>query len=194
MALLGRGRKSVPDDVPKGNPAPPEAVLRSAGLGSGEKVHAAAQDDWDGAWVLATTWRLVTVGDDGQVQLDRPWLTVDSGSWDPDTYQLGVSWVDGTPVTRWRLRSSSGPGRLPEALHDRVSASVVLTRHVDLGTGRTARVVIRKDLATRELHEQVLVDRAARPGDTELRDEVARARTEVRSQVGLPPSGRPGDW
>lgn len=194
MALLGRGRNKVPDDVPKGNPTPPEAVLSAAGLGSGEKLHAAARDDWDGSWVLATTWRLVTVTDEGQVQLDRRWLAVDSGSWDPDTYQLGVSWVDGTPVTQWRLRSSSGPGRLPDTLHDRVSASVVLTRHVDLGPGRTARVVIRKDLSTRELHEQVLVDRAARAADTELRDEVARARTEVRTQVGLPPAGAAGDW
>lgn len=194
MAVLGRGRNTTPDDVPKGNPTPPPAVLAAAGLGNGEKLHAAARADGDGGWVLATTWRLITISEEGRVGLDHRWLDVDSGSWDPDTYQLGVSWVDGSPVRQWRLRTSSGPGRLPETLHDRVSASVVLTRHVDLGAGRTARVVIRKDLRTRELLDQVLIDRAARSTDTELREEVARVRADLRSQVGMPPDGARGDW
>jgi hypothetical protein len=170
-------------------PSVPDEVATRVTLGSGEKILAAAQDDEAGDWVVATTWRLVTVSESGEVAIDSPWLEVDSGSWDPDTWRLGVSWVDGSPVTQWLLEERTGPGRLPPILHDRVSASVVLTRHLDLGARRTARVVIRKDLRTRELVEQVLVSRGATRDDAELRDAVREARRTLRDQVGMPPVG-----
>jgi hypothetical protein len=89
---------------------------------------------------------------------------------------------------QWGLRTRTGPGRVPEAFRERVQASVVLTRQVDLGSRRSAPVVIRKELRSRELSEQVLWGAAARQDDAELTAAVAAASLELRDQVGLPPT------
>ena len=157
-----------------------------------DEVRAAARDDVTGGWVVATQWRLLLVADpDGptgpRVELDRPWLEVDSGAWDPDTTVLSVTWVGGGAGQQWTLRRLTGPGKMPETFWERVQASVVLTREVDLGPRRKARVAIRKALDTRELVDQVILGRGSRPGDSELAREVAISRAELRDQVGLPP-------
>ncbi len=156
--------------------------------GRGESVLATATDRHTGDLVCATTWRLVVVAPEGDglggVVLDRPWHEVDAGVWDPETTSLSVSFVNGGRAHQWQLGQQ--PGQLPAALRDRVSASVVLSRVIDVGPRRTARVVIRTVLQTRELVEQVLLGRGARDDDSELVAAVARARDDLRGQVGLP--------
>src|SRR5690606_11094872 len=83
------GRRAGPAGGPAtpGRPRAPEAVRAAAGLRSGEKVLAAAQDDPTRGWVLATQCRLLQVSDPegpagARVELDRPWLEVDTGAWD----------------------------------------------------------------------------------------------------------------
>lgn len=154
----------------------------------GEQVLAVAQDDLTGAWIALTTYRLMTLTDVGEVALDRPWHEVDTGAWDPDSATLSLSWVGGSGGLQWQLRQRTGPGGVPQVLRDRVSASVVLVREVDLGSRRTARVSIREVLGTRELVDQVLRGRGARGDDQELKREIARCRRDLREQVGLPPS------
>lgn len=182
----GRGEPPAP-----GVPQVPDPVSRAAALERGQKVLAGAQDDHTGHWVLVTPWRLVVVdpaafGESARV-VDRPWRDVDAGGWDPHTGTLTVSWVGHGAALAWRLWSRTGPGRVPEAFRERVQASVVLTRSVDLGSGRRVRVVIRKDLRTRELHEQVLLGATTRGDDPALARAVAEVRRELRDQVGLPP-------
>lgn len=197
MRFLRRRRKTAQDKQKASIPAPPGEVQRAAALDGREKVLAAAQDDHTGAWVLITSWRLVVVGDasarttgadgDPSVAVDRRWLDVDGGSWDPDTGSLSVSWVDGKRGLQWQFLKRTGPGRIPEAFRERVSASVVLMRHIDLGPRRTARVAIREDLKDRSLVEQVLPGAGVRSDDDELHDELRTARIELRDHVGLPP-------
>ena len=57
------------------------------------------------------------------------------------------------------------PGALPETLRERVQASVVISEAIDLGNRRTARVVVRKDLATGELLSQALLGPGVRSTD-----------------------------
>jgi hypothetical protein len=153
----------------------------------GEHVLAAAQDDLTGAWVALTTYRVLTLTEDGEVAVDRPWHEVDTGAWDPDSSTLSLSWVGGTRGLQWQLRQRTGPGTIPQVFRDRVSASVVLVREIDLGPRRTARVSIRSVLGTRELVDQVLRGRGVRGDDRELEREIERSRRELREQVGLPP-------
>lgn len=168
----------------------PEAVdaAAAAGAGSGDRLVAAAHDALADQWVLAGRTRLRVVGPDGTVRLSQPWLAVDAGSWDPEADTLQVTWVETAETTQWRL---TGPGarHFVEAFRDRVQASVVLVREVDLGRGRTTRVAVRKDLATRELLDQVVPGPGVRAHDAELEREVAVARATLRDQSGLPPLG-----
>lgn len=178
--VLGRRRDS------DGGPPPP--VRRAAGLGRGEQLLAHGHDAAAGTWLLCTSWRLVAVGAVGeraaQVVLDRPWWAVDGGAWDSEASALTVTWVDGAGADRWVLED---PGSVPETLRERVSASVVLVRHVDLGPGRRVRVAIRKDLRDRRLLEQVLPGPGTRSGDHALAAAVLRARAELRDQTGMGP-------
>lgn len=173
---------------PAGSPsAVPTAVTAATSLDRGEQVLASAQEDETGHWVLLTTYRLREVSADGTGVLDRPWHEVDTGAWDPDVWALSVTFTDQLGPRQWILRARTGPGQVPEVFKERTDASVVLVRAIDLGPRRTARITIRKVLATRELTEQVLLGRGARSDDEELADHVRSARLEVRDQAGMPP-------
>ncbi|MCK0114132.1 hypothetical protein MWU75_18495 [Ornithinimicrobium sp. F0845] len=166
---------------------PPEAVLK-AGVPDGDRLVAAARDELTGDWVLAARTQVSVVAEGGDVILSNPWLAVEAGAWDPESDVLRVTWVgEGVPA-RWKF-TGSGARLFTDTFRDRVQASVVLVREVDLGPGRKTRVAIRKDLATRELREQVVPGRGVRSDDTELADEVAVARATLRDQSGLPPVG-----
>ncbi|AXH95002.1 hypothetical protein [Ornithinimicrobium avium] len=189
MALRDRFRRKTldgpvvrpeerPDDVPR-------AVL--ADLGRGEQVLASAREDDGGRWVVLTTWRLLERTPEGETLLDRPWHLVDTGAWDPEAWTLSVSFVDGHEPRGWRLQRLTGPGRVAGVFRDRTTASVVLTRAVDLGPRRTARVTVRKVLRTRELREQVILGHGARAGDPDLAARVLAARQELRDQTGMDP-------
>ncbi len=193
MAWWKRPRRVIGPEVPppegRAGDVPEEALT---GLDRGEQVLATAREDASGHWLVLTTWRLLERTVDGTSVLDRPWHEVDTGSWDPDAWVLSVLFVDGLHGRQWRLQRLTGPGRVPEVFRDRTTASVVLTRAVDLGPRRSARVTVRTELRTRELHEQVLLGRGARGDDAELGAKVLAARQELREQTGMapvPPSG-----
>lgn len=169
-----RGQADLPDGM-------------EVGLQGREQVLAVAQDDHTASWVVLTTFRVVVLSPAGDTQVDRPWHEVDTGAWDPDTMTLSLSWVGSVRGLQWTVRERTGPGRLPEVFRERVSASVVLVRQVDLGPRRGARISVRKELSTRRLLDQVLFDRGVRADDAELAREVAAARREVRDSVGLHP-------
>ena len=176
--MVSRPERSA-EDVPQGAREP---------LGRGEQLLASAQEDSAGHWLLLTTWRLLERTDDGETLLERAWHEVDSGAWNPETWTLAASFVDGLEGRQWTLRRLTGPGLVPEVFRERTSASVVLTRVVDLGPRRSARVTVRNDLRTRELVEQVLLGRGSRPDDEALREQVLLARQELRGQVGMDPT------
>ncbi len=154
----------------------------------GEQALAQAQDDLTGVWIVLTTYRLLTLTEGGDLALDRPWHEVDTGAWDPESATLSLSWVGSTRGLQWQLRQRTGEGGVPQVFRDRVSASVVLVRRVDLGPRRTVRVTIREILGTRELVDQVLRGRGAQADDRELEREIERCRRDLREQVGLPPA------
>ena len=132
--------------------------------------------------MVLTNHRLYAVDAAGERTLARPWHEVDAGTWSAELGQLTVTWVDGARPSQWTLGDST---LLPETLRERVQASVVLAQRVDLGPRRIARAVIRQDLATGELVEQVVPGRGVRGDDEEVAAATAAALAELREQVGL---------
>jgi hypothetical protein len=107
---------------------------------------------------------------------------VDSGTWTGADISLTVTWVDRHQPTRLVLPD---PGLLPETLRERVQASVVLAETLDLGGRRSARVVVRRVLATDELVSQAVLGPGVRIDDPGVREEVLAGLARVREQVGL---------
>jgi hypothetical protein len=160
---------------------PPEA-RKALDLQRSERVLSWARDEVSGSVVVATTQGLYAVDRAGVGTLARAWHLVDGGSWSADLFQLTVTWVDGSRPTQWVFRE---PTMLPETLRERVQASVVLAEQVDLGGRRSARAVIRQDLATGELVQQVILGRGVRPQDPGVEEATAAALADLREQVGL---------
>lgn len=183
---LFRRKKTVIGELP-----PPqrkvEDIPASArpDLARGEQVLAVAQEDSAGYWLVLTNHRVLERTADGRTVLERPWHEVDTGAWDPDLWVLAVSFTDGLHGRQWQLKTQTGPGQVPQVFRERTSASVVLMRPVDLGARRSARVTIRKDLASRELLDQVVLGRGTQADDPELAAAVAAARADLRTQAGL---------
>lgn len=156
----------------------PAATREALDLTPGERVLSWGRDGASGSTVVATNHRLGAVSATGELLLARPWHDVDAGTWSHELSQLTVTWVDGARPAQWLLGDSS---LVPETLRERVQASVVIAQRVELGNRRRARVVIRQDLATGDLLEQVVLGRGATLPDPAI----DAALAELREQVGL---------
>ncbi len=157
-------------------------VRRAVPLDGGEQVLAWARDETSGAHVVATTHHLALVDVDGGLLWNRPWHEAESGTWQGESSQLTVTWVDRRPPSRWRLTE---PSLLQQALRERLQASVVLADEFRTAGRRTVRVVIRQDLASGELLEQTIPGRGADLGDPQVAGEAAQRMARLRSEVGL---------
>ena len=110
--------------------------------------------------MVATNHRLYAVDAAGARTLARPWHEVDGGTWSAELTQLTVTWVDGSRPSQWVLGATS---LLPETLRERVQASVVLAQRIELGPRRWAKAVLRQDLGSGDLVEQVVLAAGCAP-------------------------------
>ena len=159
---------------------PPE-VRQAIDLGSGERVLSWAREGGSGTTVVATNHRLYAVDAAGTCSLNRPWHEVDGGTWSAELTQLSVTWVDGSKPSQWVLGATT---LLPETLRERVQASVVLAQRIELGPRRWAKAVLRQELATGDLIEQVVQGRGVRDDDAEMTARTEAALAYLREQVG----------
>lgn len=167
------------------HPAVPADVAAVIAPEEHEKLLAWAVEEGSGVTVVAGRHRLYAVApgpDEPHLALSRPWHLVDAGLWSGDDGSLRVTWVDGQRPARFVLPD---PGQLPETLRERVQASVVLVEAVDLGNRRTARVVVRKNLATGALLSQAVLGPGVRSTDPGVSEQVSEGLARVREQVGL---------
>ena len=165
-------------------PALLPAITAACGLARHERVLAFGIDDNTGGYVVATSFALVVVHQNAERVFRRRWLAVDAGSWEPETATLTVTWADGGRGAQWSFRDQ--PTRLPETLRERVQASVVIARRLNLRDRRNGRVAIRQDFETRELVPQTILGRYTRADDPEVAAHVEAALAHLRDQVGLP--------
>ncbi len=92
-----------------------------------------------------------------------------------------MTWVDGSRPSQWVLGATS---LLPETLRERVQASVVLAQRIELGPRRWAKAVLRQDLGSGDLVEQVVLGRGVRADDAEMTARTDAALAYLREQVG----------
>jgi hypothetical protein len=160
-------------------PSPPVAVA------AGEKVLASASTA-DGTVMAGTrdAFYVVVDGDTRRV----PWEQVEAAGWDRDTETFRLSevgsWGEERPVHSAVLEQ---PGRLLELVNERVTASIVLQRHVSLGRRQGLRVIARRAPSgvggVQWVYEY---DEGVDPDDPAVRAAAREALELARRDVGLP--------
>jgi hypothetical protein len=113
----------------------PDDARAALDLHPGERVIAFGRSP-DGGWVVATGLALVSA--DGRT----PWTAVAHAQWYDEESVLAIDPVPGAGAAR-RIHLTE-PGRVPETVHERVMASIVLSRRVPLPTGGSVRIVARR--------------------------------------------------
>jgi hypothetical protein len=149
------------------------------GLDARTRVLAWAQLTGDG-WAAATVAELRVLDPRGRL-IRRPWVEVDHAAWDQESRTLAVWWVGSRTPTPLEVGEGSF---LPEVVHERVRASVVLTREVELEGGRRVFVALRK-AADGALSTSVSPGRGVRLTDPDVAARVAAAEAGLREEAGL---------
>lgn len=155
---------------------------KDPGLAKGDRALASCVDMKSAEVLMATTHGLTVLPSTGGLSVHRPWHLVDTGSYDNEADVLSVTWVDRAPDLALHV---GGNRPFLQAFRERVQASVVIAESLDLGEGRSAKLVIRKDLAADRLLDQVVLGRGVRLADPGVREQVMAARASLREQVGL---------
>ena len=141
------------------------------------------------AWTEATTGE-VLAGTREALYLGGTrlaWEDVEAADWDRETEVFRVIEVGTWGEVRAEHRFAIGePRRLLELVRERVTASVLLVRHVPLEGRRGLRVIARRspagDRGVRWLYEY---DAGIDPGDPVVRLAAENALADARSEVGL---------
>jgi hypothetical protein len=146
-------------------PVPAEVELRD-----GERIVEWARTA-DGV-VVATETALLRSGGER-----LPWVDTDRVRWRPPMLTIDVP---GRSPLRLRL---SEPRRLPEAVRERVQASIVVSSYHTLGRAGGVRVVARRS-GTDEPVWSLVYDSGMDPLDPALRAQAQRILGDVRAQTG----------
>ena len=158
----------------------PRADRPQVDVGPGERLLAWAETA-DGA-VLAGTRDAVYLP--GGVRL--PWEQVEAADWDRDAELFRLSEVGSWGEQRREHTYVVGePGRFLELVRERVTASVVLQRHVPVRGSAGLRVIARRSPhGDRSLAWFIDYDEGVDPADPEVRSAAEVALATARGEVG----------
>ncbi|MCW2737340.1 hypothetical protein [Nocardioides sp.] len=161
------------------------ASSSSVAVAPGEKVLATATAT-DGTVLAGTRDAFYVVADGATSRV--PWEQVEAAGWDRDTdvFRLSEvgSWGEQRPV---HTATIAEPGRLLELVRERVTASVVLQRHVPVSGRRGVRVIARRAPSGAGGIQWVYeYDEGVDPDDAAVRDVAREALEVMRRDVGLP--------
>ncbi|NYG55564.1 hypothetical protein [Nocardioides perillae] len=164
----------------------PPAGLRGS---PGERLLAwASASDGSGAAVGGTRDAVLVLPGEGDDVVRVPWEAVEAADWDADEGRLRVSevgsWGEVRPV---HVVALDDPDRLLQLVRERVTASVVLQRHVRLAGRRGVRVIARRAPAGGPLRWLYEYDEGVDPDDPDV-----RARAEAALAAALEEAGEAG--
>ena len=160
----------------------PGAVIAMLGIGPGERVVA-----WGSSPGADATQTMFAAATNKALYLqatgDRlPWESISKATWSDPLLELVVASEDGQPRL---LRVAVENARdLPAAVHDRVTASVLISERVDLGGGAGALMVARRS-DDDEVRWTVVFDSGLDASDPALRDAADAALAQLREALGI---------
>jgi hypothetical protein len=159
----------------------PTDVRASLRLQRGERTLEWAQGS--AGWVVATTHALWVPGRSGLERIG--WEEVDTATWGQDDGLLTV--VQAAPLggrARQRVLRVHDGADLLLVVKERVRATMVLSRRIDLGAGRGVAIVARRPPGSDTLCWAVSVDGGVDVDDPQVRRVIEDALTDLKAQVG----------
>jgi hypothetical protein len=156
------------------------ALVRELDLDRGERVLAVARTRGDTV-VAATDTALHLPAAEGEHRHRRlPWELIDHARWDS-----GFLSVRETSGERHRLALSE-PGSVPEAVQERITATVVFSSYHRLAARGGVRIVGRRAPAeSGAVNWTFVFDSGLDPADPGLRAEAEQRLEDLRRQTGL---------
>lgn len=150
---------------------------------SGERVLASARVVGVADPLLASTHALYIPATGDLDSMTRvAWTQIDRATWeDPEIVVEAL--IDGE-ARRWRIRVEE-PGRVPEVVRERVTASIVFSEHVELLDGAGARIVGRRSGPDDQIEWSIAFDAGLDPQDKDLRGRAVAALAELRESLGI---------
>jgi hypothetical protein len=168
--------------IRRGAPVPRD-VSERAGLGRGDRVLASASTT-DGAWLLGTRDALVVVEPAETIRI--PWERVETADWDRDADRLRVSEVaDFGQVRPVHQYAVPDPGLLLPMVRERVTASVLLQRRVEVSGRRGLKVIARRPpRGNGEVTWAYDFDEGVDPEDPAVQEAAARGLRQAQDELG----------
>ncbi len=166
----------------------PAEIRARAELPRGERVLAAAVATGD-TWVLGTRDHLVLVTPRAADVRRVPWERVLRADWDRDTDRLTVVEIGEYslrhPVHLFTITEPGEPSLLLQLVRERVTASLVLQRRVDLDGRRGLTVVARRPPAGGPVSWAYELDPGVDPADPAVASAAERGLHAAAEELGL---------
>ena len=112
------------------------------------------------------------------------WDRISRASWEEPLLEVELEDETGRVSDRLRLDVDQSHD-LPAAVHDRVTASVVISEMVDLGDGVTARMAARRPNDHADIRWTVVFEAGVDPSDPDLQARARAALAELRNALGI---------
>jgi hypothetical protein len=161
---------------------PNEAALRDLGVPDGVRIIAAGTAFAPGTaprlQVVATSLGLYVTGWASPLRWDQ----IQTASWDEPVLDIVVEHDAGPRLVQLRLDRAGG---LPDAIRDRVTASVVTTERRDLQGLGSATFIARKRSDDGTIRWAVMFDAGLDPTDPKLRAAADAQINELRAALGI---------
>lgn len=113
------------------------------------------------------------------------WSEIAKAEWQEPFLTIALLGAAGSPGERLRFDCQESAQNLAAAVHDRVTASVVITERVELdGTG-TALITARRNRDDDTISWTVLFEAGVDPSDPRIRGQAEQALQRLRGSLGI---------
>lgn len=161
----------------------PLSIIDALPLRRGERILAHATDRHTQARIIATTYDLAAVLDDGNVVWRHPWRDVQTGVWEPKTRSMTMAWTDSARGLQWQF--DDGDERFVQVFRERIEASVLIAVPLEQDDQVIGEAALRRDLASGTLVPQLSYVRGVRRSDPQVTAYADRVLDSLKEQAGL---------